>query len=827
NKENTRKYAPQDLHFPFVAIQLQWSTLPIIDWHDIDLHSREYVFLKEIGVREVPDLRKLIDRIIEEHNDQKKELNNEYKLPIALKFLAENFQQHYSKLWKTTKIKRPFLPSILPSKTIILSSSEQVFKDKNPLCATLLPNVVQLFEKYFNISLLGIKDRPTLTIAFDILMKKKQEILNVETARKIFAYMNELDGLSRTLIERVSKFAFIPLERNNNFMKPSQVFIRSDNSITTYDDDDDDDDDDEITQIIGNGSRKRNNTKTTTTSKNKKFKTISSTPLIMDDTSGLIDYINYGSEGNSFLLNIGVLHYPSTTTLVELLIDRQANYFSNLNQNNLQQKLYVYTNCLRQLAITINELQSMSLIKRLKTKAWCLGYQVIDGCTNNEKQRIFKIVSPNQIYLDDDHQCAIDLRPLLPPDEPELTELYEKFGASWLSECVKRTLVHKGNIVTSDRCNKLRDLIQYRLDMLFVNNRGEKMENLHEKHVEMLRTNLSVYEVDSIQCQLTFQKTTITLDSTNSSSCVLEYDKNKVVLYFQKHLRAFDYIDIASELVRYVFKKSLDTIVHTISDKLSSPLETLKRRGIPVDRLLQYKQRDIRSTVEMIEEKSKLNHYYHETHVKINGCIEDFNCQQTKNDTKLFSILKQGREYTQTNVIQQEYIKDEIDHSCEIVPSTNMIRYKDLFHSIPLYIEENILITNKMLDQAKQLAWILIELANHVFKIPIETLHLYRDINGARIAFNDRHALFFNLRYYEQVFADKVQPYLQATTSSSSISMIHTIVNFYYILICHELAHNIERAHNSNFIHHLQTIAVKFMTEKDSFLQKFSFQNYL
>ncbi|CAF1429414.1 unnamed protein product [Rotaria sordida] len=351
NKESIRNYAPQDLHFPSVAIQLQWSTLPIIDWYDIDPRSHKYIFLKEIGVREVPDLRKLIDRIIEEHNEQKKELNNEYKLPIVLKFLAENFQQHYSKLWKTAKIKRPFLPSILLLKNIILSSPEQVFKDKNPLSATLLPDVVQLFEKYFNISLL--------------------EILNVETARKIFAYMNKLDGLSRILIERVSKCAFIPLERNNNFMKPSQVFIRPDNSITPSDDDDDD----EITQIIGNGSRKRNNTKTTTTSKNKKFKTISLTPLIMDDTNGLIDYIDYGSEGNSFLLNIGVLHYPSTTILAELLIGRQANYFSNLNQNNLQQKLHVYTNCLRQLAITINELQSISLIKRLKTEAWCSGYQ--------------------------------------------------------------------------------------------------------------------------------------------------------------------------------------------------------------------------------------------------------------------------------------------------------------------------------------------------------------------------------------------------------------------------------------------------------------------
>jgi hypothetical protein len=77
-------------------------------------------------------------------------------------------------------------------------------------------------------------------------------------------------------------------------------------------------------------------------------------------------------------------------------------------------------------------------------------------------------------------------------------------------------------------------------------------------------------------------------------------------------------------------------------------------------------------------------------------------------------------------------VRDEINHSCEAVPSANMTRYKELFHSIPLYIERNVLITEKMLDQAKQLAWVLIGLANHVFKIPIETLHLYRDIDGGK-----------------------------------------------------------------------------------------------
>lgn len=334
--------------------------------------------------------------------------------------------------------------------------------DESPLCATLLRDVVQLFEEHFSIGLLGVKDRPTLTTAFDILMEKKEEILNVQTAPKIFAYMNELDGLSRPLIERVAKLAFIPLEGSEDYMKPSQVFIRPDSSTASASRlrqinviIPDSSDDDEIAES-NTRRRKRNNAKSTTP-KNKKKKTVSSTPLIMDDTdkTGLIDYVDYGPEANSFLLGIGVLHQPSATVLAELLIDRQADYFANISPDDLQRKLLAYTSCLRQLAIaanTTNELQSASLVKRLKNEAWCLGYQTVERRSNGEKQRMFQIVPPNEIYLDDDHQCAIDLRPLLPPDEPELTKLYEKFGAAWLSECVKRALIHKGK--RSDFQNK-------------------------------------------------------------------------------------------------------------------------------------------------------------------------------------------------------------------------------------------------------------------------------------------------------------------------------------------------------------------------------------
>jgi hypothetical protein len=56
------------------------------------------------------------------------------------------------------------------------------------------------------------------------------------------------------------------------------------------------------------------------------------------------------------------------------------------------------------------------------------------------------------------------------------------------------------------------------------------MENLDEKHVDMLRTSLSVYEVDGIQCQLTFQKKTIILDVSYSLSFLFPHQSFLFIL---------------------------------------------------------------------------------------------------------------------------------------------------------------------------------------------------------------------------------------------------------------------------------------------------------
>lgn len=367
--------------------------------------------------------------------------------------------------------------------------------------------------------MLGIKSRPTLDTAFDLLVEKKHQLLTSESASIYFSYLNKLDGLNKAFIQKATNRSFIPvaglfswlcmkgthktinsfITGNGVYLKPSQVFIRA--RTSSFD-------------------------RQTGESKNDGF----------DDntTRGLIDYVDYGSEANSFLFRIGVLPYPSAEDLADLLIERQASYFASTGETTdevFATKLRIYTNCLKQLAAVPNVAQRFNiepLKSRLISRPWCLGYQTIEN-SDGTRERIFKIVRPAEVYLDDDHQSAIDLHPLCAPDEPELTKLYEAFGSKWLSEVVQRTLVHKGKFFLltqvddnpvlnyvlgrasmTDRSAKLHALIHHRLDMLFVNNRVQSMIGRENSTmVEVAHSRENVWKTSTINASNCFEQSSL------------------------------------------------------------------------------------------------------------------------------------------------------------------------------------------------------------------------------------------------------------------------------------------------------------------------------
>lgn len=166
------------------------------------------------------------------------------------------------------------------------------------------------------------------------------------------------------------------------------------------------------------------------------------------DTHGLIDFVDFGTDANKFLINIGVRSYPTPSVLAELLIDRQASYFASAinDKGLLKSKVHVYLGCLARLTSAVtcsNELFCEPVNKRLTTNAWCLGVQTIIS-PNGDSEEVYKIVVPNDIYLDDDARVSSLFQPLLAPLQPELSKLYESFGAQWLSTCVNEKKERSG-----------------------------------------------------------------------------------------------------------------------------------------------------------------------------------------------------------------------------------------------------------------------------------------------------------------------------------------------------------------------------------------------
>lgn len=115
--------------------------------------------------------------------------------------------------------------------------------------------------------------------------------------------------------------------------------------------------------------------------------------------------------------------------------------------------------------------------------------------------------------------------------------------------------------------------------------------------------------------------------------------------------------------------------------------------------------------------------------------------RQTMNQ---LSYIKNVRPFTSSVLNNPGGIRSEVFSECESMPAIDMKRYKNDFHSISLFVEKGVELTNDMIDQADQLAYLVAYLATHVFEISVNGMHLFRDINTSQYMYND--CCFF---YYE------------------------------------------------------------------------------
>jgi hypothetical protein len=94
------------------------------------------------------------------------------------------------------------------------------------------------------------------------------------------------------------------------------------------------------------------------------------------------------------------------------------------------------------------------------------------------------------------------------------------------------------------------------------------------------------------------------------------------------------------------------------------------------------------------------------------------------------------------------------------------------------------------LAQIKQFEAILKEVGG-VYGLPSKSIHIFYDEHGSTIAFNSSGSIFCNLRWFNQLHAAKMQ-------GSGSGEARAEAATWWWVVLAHELAHNLVDLHNSD-----------------------------
>ena len=243
-----------------------------------------------------------------------------------------------------------------------------------------------------------------------------------------------------------------------------------------------------------------------------------------------------------------------------------------------------YLALLRQIASNYMSLKHDSkLVSCMKKSAFLIGIKSKDH--SNDTDVAYQLALAKDIYLIDDTVIGQLFNVLGAPVESILERMYEDLGSTWISSQVKEIITPIGQMKETVRAQDLQILIHERAPLLLYD--GQHIRNTKDivPNSDKLLKNLKVLEVDEIEMSRKFMEK---VKKQNTGACMLADRESKAfILYICREL---DYFDVARALSRIIFKQPRLNDSLLLSTLLSTSLENLRRKGFPVDRILNLKK---------------------------------------------------------------------------------------------------------------------------------------------------------------------------------------------------------------------------------------------
>eukprot|EP01135_Chromosphaera_perkinsii_P000161 Nk52_evm57s32 gene=Nk52_evmTU57s32 len=599
--------------------------------------SKEGIFLKKIGLQVYPPLTELLSKNVI-HSDGTNQENNcnydEYRASTVFSYLMAHYDSFYK--WGYAKLRGtlavPFVPCYQPKVDLeglqfaggeghrpALCRKELMFPGQcftDHSCSSMGFWIVQeQFTKYAEE--LKIDRSPSVrrtihmletwppTISKCVVLRSAEVILPSTSVTQINTGETHVQGVSVVGVEAQLVFSYLS-QRAHEFSSSDWFSLSQAKMIPVRD-------------------RASNNTEYFCAN-DVYFGGVSSNGE--EELIDLFTYVNFeDASAHSFLKACGVKEEPTPEELAKELVNDPGKFYTAMGYSR-------YLSALRRMAVTLDSIAAFVPHRKLTTSKFLLGSRFAlksesrpslvesntetpnDAVSDDNVQITYELVSASECYLVDDSTLQRLFNPLCAPMETVLEGMYERLGSKWLSKQIKEeySVREYADSGLTKASVELQKLIRARGPLLLYDGQNLR-EGLYKGASEKLKA-MYVIEVNHIARKLSFKGQVVTESSSacntlhlindhgrgsgggqsqtsfsmlfggSSNSSQVTRNTNPAPKNTIFVINNFDYFDVASALSEVILKnpKLNDSLL--ISTLLQTSLDNLKRKGFPVDRIL-------------------------------------------------------------------------------------------------------------------------------------------------------------------------------------------------------------------------------------------------
>lgn len=520
--------------------------LPLLYWPEpFRLASPEAKFLSSLGLKAYPSLPELVGII----SSAAAKKNTKMFEDGLLYLVANHYANGYGKS-SSADILTPFLP-LRGQDLSILSAPNQCFT--NPRCSVLGFSILRE-DLHAQASLLGVKPDPPMQVCAERLLASPPKTR--ADAKTVYSYfagrLNEINP-SGTIGERLGTAPIVPVRsRDSKAEKDSTVRMLAPRSVflgdsTTYGD--------------------------------------------------IFDFVDFGSDANTFLLKVGSKHEPSAIELAQMIVREPARLLNTLGADkylNLLRRLADNAGALtadKQLWSSMKRAQCLLAVREVSSSSSASNKIADDDDADYEDETAIKeyllVAAPNLVLADDFGSYRIFRDKLLaaPPDEI-IESFYERLGTPWLSSLIENNQSMGSLLQDQSSAERLTKLIVERCRLF-----------LHDHTADAIRHDAKWIEktlVVKTTSSLTLRKVLRGYNATYTQkmSAALHRDTKKdATLYVTAKP---DLYDVSRAIMSLLLRRPKPQDYLALEMIMESDLRRLKVKGYNVDRILRQKAAESR-----------------------------------------------------------------------------------------------------------------------------------------------------------------------------------------------------------------------------------------